>query len=108
MTMSIDWKAPWRAIDDPAERDGVQARLEREIHWRHRLRGRRATVIGRRIDNDDIVAVLDDGTLVNVHLVWQDGALAWLRRDWPTWHAYGLRDAFVAAMEKDAADYARA
>ena len=108
MMLPIAWKAPWRAVDDPDERDGVQARLEHEIHWRHPLRGRRAKVIGRRIDNDDIVAVVDDGTLVNVHLVWQDDALAWTRRDWPTWYAYGSRDAFVAAMEEDAVDYAKA
>ena len=37
---------------------------------RHPLCGQVATVIGRRIDNDDVLVALSDGSYVNVHLTW--------------------------------------
>lgn len=103
----IAWMAPWRAVADADEARGLERQLRREIGFRHPLRGKRLEVIGRRVDNDDVVAVLPDGTYVNVHPVWSQGALRRaFSRDYPSWYAYGPTRAFVAAMTKDAALYA--
>ena len=102
------WQAPWRAVVEPDEAAGLEAQLKRELGRRHPLHGKSLRVLGRRIDNDDIVALGPDGTYVNVHLTWSDDG--WRRRfmrDVPAWFAYGPTRAFAAAMAKDAADYAR-
>lgn len=66
----LDWLAPWRPLATEQEAIGLQRQLDREVTARHPLFGRRATVKGRRIDNDDIVAVLFGGAYVVVHLTW--------------------------------------
>jgi hypothetical protein len=57
------------------------------------------------VDNDDVVARLEDGTFVNVHLVWGGSMLARLSAEYPSWFSYGSPAEFMAAMERDAAEY---
>ena len=107
-TGDLAWMAPWRAVVDAAEADGLKRQLAREIGRRHPLRGKPLKVVGRRVDCDDVVAVMPDGTYVNVHLVWQPDVLRrFFAREAPSWFEYGPTRAFAAAMAKDAARYAR-
>ena len=99
----ITWRSPWRGLDD-GEAAELQAQLEREIGFRHPLAKRDAVVVGRRIDNDDIVARLNDDTFVNVHLVWTRSA-AGLSKDYPSWFAYGQLEGFLTAMQRDASGH---
>jgi hypothetical protein len=66
--MPIEWTTPWRALDETRELNGIQRELEREITPEHPLHGKGAKAVGRRIDCDDIVVCLQDGTYANVHL----------------------------------------
>lgn len=100
----INWKEPWRAIQFAAEIPGVQKQFEGEIYPQHPLFGKGGVVIGRRIDNDDIVVRLSDGTFVNVHLVWGKGPGSF-PKEYPSWFCYGSLEAFVSAMNEDAAEY---
>lgn len=98
------WKIPWQSLSEE-EAAPVQAQLDREMGFRHPLHGKRARVLGRRVDNDDVVARLEDGTFVNVHLVWSGSMLARLSARYPGWSSYGSPADFVAAMDRDAAEY---
>ena len=100
----IEWKIPWRALQFAAEIPGVQRQLEQEITAKHPLFGRGARALGRRIDNDDIVAILSDGTFVNVHLVWGRGPGAFPEQ-YPSWFLYGSQAQFINAMVDDAVEY---
>ncbi|MUV15337.1 hypothetical protein [Noviluteimonas gilva] len=95
----IGWAEPWYAAETP----GVQNQLEREISQKHPLHGLGARVVGRRIDNDDVVAVLQDGRYVNVHLVWSPHTCA--DGTYPGWFCYGTLDEFKKAMRADAEEY---
>ena len=102
----IEWEEPWRAIQFAAEIPHIQNQLEREISQEHPLFGLDARVVGRRIDNDDVVAVLKDGRYVNVHLVWSTGTSPGaFPSEYPSWFSYGTLDEFTQAMQADAADY---
>ena len=103
---TIEWEEPWRAIQFAAEIPHVQNQLEREIAFQHPLYGKEPRVIGRRIDNDDVVAVLKDGTYVNVHLVWATGTGPGAFPDqYPSWFSYGNAGQFFQAMQADALQY---
>ena len=63
---------------------GVQKQLDSEVRSKLPLDGKGAIVLGRRNDNDDVLAVLSDGTYVNVHLVWGSGPGAF-PEEYPSW-----------------------
>lgn len=71
----------------------------------HPLFGRGTAVIGRHIDNDDILGVLSDGSSANVHLTWRPPGACLFTDEYPAWSAYGTRENFVAAMLNDALEY---
>lgn len=100
----IEWKEPWRAIQYAAEIPSVQRQFEREITSRHPLHGKEGKVIGRRIDNDDVVALLNDGTYVNVHLVWGGGTVVYPEQ-YPVWFSYASLASFASSMNEDAIEY---
>ncbi|NKC21687.1 hypothetical protein CWC29_023195 [Pseudoalteromonas sp. S4498] len=99
-----EWKEPWRAIQFAAEIPHVQKQYQREITKKHPLFGKNGKVIGRRIDCDDVVVVLSDGTYVNVHLVWGTGA-SQFPEDYPSWFTYGSKEDFLNSMAEDSSDY---
>jgi hypothetical protein len=101
----IHWMAPWRAIQFDAEVPGVQRQLDMEITATHPLFGQGAVAVGRRIDNDDVVAILSDGTYVNVHLVWGRSGGGPFADEFPSWLAYDSLEAFEAAMANDAGNF---
>ncbi|AHX14763.1 hypothetical protein CH75_17305 [Dyella jiangningensis] len=107
----LSWLEPWRPLGTEQEALGLQRQLEREITGPHPLFGRCATVKGRRIDRDDVLVVLGDGSYANVHLVWgssdrsrppQPSPFA---AEYPTWFLYGGVDDFSRAMQDDAREY---
>ncbi|QKE62475.1 hypothetical protein HNE05_03575 [Aquipseudomonas campi] len=100
----IEWKQPWRAIQFAAEIPGVQNQFEQEITKAHPLFGKGGRVIGRRIDCDDVVVILSNGSYVNVHLVWGSGPGAFPDK-WPAWFSYGSIESFIEAMKGDALEY---
>jgi hypothetical protein len=78
--------------------------LAREIPAGHIIAARRWHAIARRMDNDDVLFVLDDGPEVAVvHLTWshiREGSPVW-----PSTFVYPTIEAFlVECMERDAAD----
>ena len=101
----IEWKTPWRPLDPGTEVPGVQRQLEQEITPEHSLHGKQAIAIARRIDSDDVLVRLGDGTYANVHLVWGRSGSERNPKKYPTSFAYGSLDAFVSAMQKDFEDY---
>jgi hypothetical protein len=103
--LRVEWKTPWRLLDPGAEMQGVQKRLEQEIAPEHPLHGKQATAIARRIDRDDILVRLGDGTYANVHLVWGRPGAERNPDKHPTSFVYGSLDAFVSAMQKDFDEY---
>lgn len=102
----IEWQDPWRAVHAETELPHVQRQLERELSYRHPLHGKGARVVGRRIDIDDVVAVLSDGSYVKVHLVWaRSMGSATGSSESPSWLACGSHDRFIELMRADAAVY---
>lgn len=61
---------PWQAAEPQKMRDRLQGQLEFEIGRQHPLFGTYPRVIGRRIDNDDVAALLHDGRYATIHLPW--------------------------------------
>ena len=102
--LAIVWQKPWRAIQTADSTRAIQRRLEHEITHAHPLTGKGATAIGQRIDNDDVLARLSDGTYVNIHLVWGSGPERFPDK-YPDWFVYGTADAFIKAMHEDAEEY---
>jgi hypothetical protein len=92
----IEWKRPWKPLDLESEMSAVQRQLELEITPKHPLYGKRAIVIGRRIDRDDILVRLSDGAFANVHLVWGSLTPEHHSGKYPSWFLYGSLDAFIS------------
>jgi len=100
----IAWKLPWRAIQFKAEIPGVQNQLELEITKVHPLYGMAPAAEGRRVDCDDVLARLNDGSYVNVHLVWGSGPGAFPEQ-YPSFIKYEKLQDFIASMELDSLEY---
>ena len=102
--MKIDeltWAAPWSPLSTEQEAIGLQRQLDREVTGRHPLCGRVASVVGRRIDNDDIVVTLLDGSYAKVHLTWSASDAGPSADKYPKWLAYRSLEDFAAAMLND-------
>ena len=99
-----EWKEPWRAIQYTTGTSGIQRQFDREITLQHPLHGKEGKVVGKRVDNDDVVALLNDGTYVNVHLVWGSSPGAFPDK-YPSWFSYGSLASFIRAMNEDAIEY---
>ena len=103
-TREIEWKLPWRAIQFEAEISAVQNQVEKEITDKHPLWGTTPIAIGRRVDCDDVLVQLNDGTYANVHLVWGSGPGAFPEQ-YPTFIKYNSLQEFLNEMELDGTDY---
>lgn len=91
-----------------AERAALQRQLARETWTRplHPLWGKRPVVIGRRIDDDDVVVRLRNGSLASVHLGF-DRRIRFtpLERFFPHTTKFERTDDFIAQMARDARDF---
>jgi hypothetical protein len=101
---SLNWRLPWRPLSDPLDLPALQRQLERELVDGHPLWGRNAQVIGRRVDNDDVLVCCPDGTPATVQLDW---ATAPHRRplDYPSMRAHQSTAALQRVIDADIADY---
>ena len=68
MTGTYEWDGDWSAIVSMSEREGLDNELQRELCSAHILYGLEATAIGRRWRRDDVLFLLSDGRLAQVHL----------------------------------------
>ncbi|UAA38440.1 hypothetical protein KIH87_17440 [Paraneptunicella aestuarii] len=91
-------------IQFDSEIPGVQKQVELEITKVHPLFRKTPIVIGRRIDNDDVLTRLSDGSYASVHLVWGSGPEAF-PEDYPSFQLYSSLQEFLAVMDIDAEDY---
>ena len=104
----ISWMLPWRALQFQPEIPHVQKQYEMEIAPPHPLWGKKGQVIGRRVDCDDVVVALNDGTYAIVHLVWASGpGPGAFPAQYPSAVFYKSLGEFVAAMNEDAEEYVR-
>ena len=91
-----------------AERVTVQRQLVREIWARplHPLWGKRTVVIGRRIDNDDVLVRLRNGSLATVHLGF-DRRITFriFERFFPHTTMFERVEDFIAQMAYDGEEY---
>jgi hypothetical protein len=100
----ISWKLPWYPIQSQAEIHAVQHQLEMEITENHPLSGKDALVIGRRIDNDDVLVKLNGGKYARVHLVWGITP-AQFSTEYPRTLMFESLDDFLYLMEEDVLVY---
>jgi len=101
---SLAWRLPWRPLNQPVDLPALQRQLERELADGHPLWGKNAEVIGRRVDNDDVLVCCPDGALATVHLDWasEPHSRAW---EYPAVVVYSSASAFQQVIDADAADY---
>ena len=64
---------PWRPLNHPRDLAGLQLQLERELAEGHPLWGKDAEVVGRRVDNDDVLVLGCDGAMAAAYLDWATG-----------------------------------
>ena len=100
----IAWKLPWRKIQFESEIPGVQNQLELEITDVHPLSGTDPVVIGRIVDCDDVLAILNDGAYANVHLDWSSGPGVFPEL-YPSFTRYETLEKFIALMDQDSFEY---
>ena len=101
---NLKWRLPWRPLSHPLDLPALQRQLERELADGHPLWGKNAEVIGRRVDNDDVLVCCRDGTLASVHLDWAKVPHASPFR-YPSMHVHESTTAFQHVIDADAADY---
>jgi hypothetical protein len=101
---SLNWRLPWRPLNHPLDLPALQRQLERELADGHPLWGKSAEVIGRRVDNDDVLVCCSDGTLATVHLDW---AKVPHHKPWeyPSTLSHESAAALQQTIDSDAADY---
>ncbi len=67
--MSVVYLEPWAKVEEFAE--NLVAELQRESIAGHKLFGKEVTALAQRIDSDEVLFRLDDGSGVAVvHLTW--------------------------------------
>ena len=71
MTKAYEWDGDWSAIVGMSERESLEKELQRELYSSHILYGIEAAAIGRRWRRDDVLFLLRDGRLAQVHLTWR-------------------------------------
>jgi hypothetical protein len=104
---AIPWQMPWVPVAEP-ERTLLERQLKRELPPGHVLEGRRARALGRRVDTDDVVFLLDDRgvELAVVHLTWRDGRER--SAAWPHTVVFGdIREFVEGCLQRDREDSER-
>lgn len=71
----MEWGERWSPIDDAGTARNMEMELARELSSSHPLFNVPVTAIGLRIDSDDVLFRLFDGSgrLAVVHLTWRQG-----------------------------------
>lgn len=96
---SQKWASAWYPVEDEATGSALGDQLLREVGPGHLLYGIPVRTLGRRVDNDDVVYALADGTgrVAVVHLTWVRTVPE--RLPWPATRIYAsLEDWFERGM----------
>lgn len=101
---SLNWRLPWRPLNHPLDLPSLQRQLERELADDHPLWRRNAEVVGRRVDNDNVLVCCPDGTLATVHLDWAKAPHS-RPQDYPSMQAHQSTVALQQVIDADAVDY---
>ena len=80
-------------------------KMNREMTLDHPLHGKRAIVVSRRIDRDDILVRLNDGSYATVHLLWDVSSPETRSATYPRWLQYRSLEVFILTMQKHAKEY---
>ena len=97
MEPELIWPEPWYSLEqEPAQVDGLGKELQAEIGPGHVLTGQSWQVIGRRDDRDDILLLLPDGEVAEVHLTWARHPEP---EPWPVTGVYGSFKAWSELQE---------
>ncbi len=95
----MEFLDPWYQVSDPA----LVAELKRELPPGHALYGKEVRVLARRMDRDDVLYEICDGSqrLAKVHLTFAK------ERDpiWPLTEFFSSQAEWIASMHVDSADY---
>lgn len=69
---NINWLVPWKRVYGE-EAVSLENELRKELHAAHILFGKSCRALGRRIDTDDVLFLVNnsDDRLAVVHLIWQ-------------------------------------
>ena len=94
-----DLRVGWGPVDGEAAR-GLEAELARELAPGHALEGRRARAVAQSSADDDVLFLLDDGSVAEVRLTWRSSRETEAEWPWTTVHA--SRAAWIAAAPRDA------
>lgn len=92
------------SIGERTDANLLQRRIDFEITPRHPLFGNQARILGYRIDCDDVLVALADGTYANIHLTWGSVPDQFPEK-YPHWIIYQTEEDLLSAMAQDAADY---
>lgn len=95
---------PWRPLTHPRDVPALQLQLERELAEGHPLWGNDIEVVGRRVDNDDVLVLCCDGAMVVVHLDWATGPHN-NPAEYPSVITYQSLAEFHQVMDSDAHEY---
>lgn len=70
--MKLSWRPPWEPVSGSSAAS-LETELARELSSGHTLFGIKATVLGKRADNDDVLLSLVKGPslFAVVHLTWK-------------------------------------
>jgi hypothetical protein len=68
MTDAYEWDGDWSAIASMSERLSLEEELQRKLCLNHILYGVEGAAVGRRWRRDDVLFLLSDGRIAQVHL----------------------------------------
>lgn len=102
----MEWLTPWYSIAHEAEQAAAMVReLYRELGDGHQLYGLTLQAVGRRVDCDDVLFAINDGSerVAVVHLTWVRSPPD--RPPWPITSVYrNFADWMVNRMVRDHQD----
>lgn len=107
MTTTVDnliWRTPWRPLSHPLDLPALQQQLEREVADGHPLWGRKAEVVGRRVDTDDVLVRCSDEVFATVHLAWSRLPHS-QSTEYPSTYLHRSLAELQQAIDADASDY---
>ena len=94
-TDSLKWPEGWHELGKK-EAALVAAQLCAEIGSTHILCGLQVELIARRRDQDDVLALLDDGRVAEIHLTWRKSTES--EPQWPKAKLYQDLDAWLRSQ----------
>ncbi len=99
---NIEWIEPWERIESSGS--DLVTELQKELPPEHSLYGLKVSAIAHRIDCDDVLFQVEDGSFAVVHLTWSGKQDQNVKFPWTT--KYSDFDEFIEkALIPDAKEY---